>query len=133
MIREDRGQSVVELALVLPFLLVIILGIVGFGVYFEKYQSVTSAVRVAARQASICSGLPATAQKPSVAGNSAYGGTLTWTFTPTTMHPDNTPCTDVVEGSLITVKGSTSSAFSLNLGFFSLSIPLSSTEQVVEQ
>jgi hypothetical protein len=59
--RPDRGQAMVELALVLPLFLMILFGIIilGIGVFYQ--QQVTNAAREAARYASISSG---TAQCP---------------------------------------------------------------------
>lgn len=48
---DEDGQSLVEMALVLPFLLLILLGIVQFGFVFSGYIAVTSAAREGARLA----------------------------------------------------------------------------------
>ena len=48
---NEDGQSLVEMALVLPFLLLILLGIVQFGFVFSGYIAVTSAAREGARLA----------------------------------------------------------------------------------
>ena len=50
--RSSRGQSLVEFALVLPFLLVLVLGAVDYGRAYFDYISVTSAARTAAFYAS---------------------------------------------------------------------------------
>ena len=47
--RRDRGQAVIELALTLPLLLVIVLGVFDFGLMFQKYEVVTNAAREGAR------------------------------------------------------------------------------------
>lgn len=61
--RSHRGQTLVELALILPLFLMLVIGIVilGIGVFYQ--QQVTNAAREAARYASIHS---ATAQCPTV-------------------------------------------------------------------
>ncbi len=46
-----EGQSLVEFALVLPILLLIIVGILEFGIAFRTYQVVTNAAREGARTA----------------------------------------------------------------------------------
>jgi Flp pilus assembly protein TadG len=50
---RERGQALVELALVLPIFLLLLLGIVQFGSVFRDYIALTDATRVGARQASV--------------------------------------------------------------------------------
>ena len=50
-IRSEPGQAAVEFALVLPLLLVLLLGIVQFGIAFSHYVTLTDAARVGARKA----------------------------------------------------------------------------------
>jgi Flp pilus assembly protein TadG len=45
----ERGQAIIELALTLPLLLVIVLGIFDFGFLFQRYEVVTNAAREGAR------------------------------------------------------------------------------------
>jgi Flp pilus assembly protein TadG len=52
-IREERGQTVAEFALVLPLLMLILLAILQFGVLFRDYLAVTDAVRAGARTAAV--------------------------------------------------------------------------------
>jgi Flp pilus assembly protein TadG len=47
--RGERGQAIVELALTLPMLLLIVMGIFDFGVMFQRYEIVTNAAREGAR------------------------------------------------------------------------------------
>jgi Flp pilus assembly protein TadG len=49
--RAERGQAIVELALTLPLLLLIVLGIFDFGLMFQRYEVVTNAAREGARVA----------------------------------------------------------------------------------
>lgn len=51
--REERGQSLVEFALVLPVLLLILVGIFNFGQLFYSDIVINEAARDAARYASI--------------------------------------------------------------------------------
>ncbi|MBS3985014.1 MAG: pilus assembly protein [Selenomonadales bacterium] len=51
--QNERGQALVELALVLPILLLVLMGIVDFGRVFHGHLAVTSASRQAAREASL--------------------------------------------------------------------------------
>jgi Flp pilus assembly protein TadG len=48
-IKSERGQTFTEFALVLPILIVLMLGIVQFGVVFNNYVTLTNAVRAGAR------------------------------------------------------------------------------------
>ena len=50
--RED-GQAMVEMALILPVLLMLILAIVQFGIAFNNYITLTDATRAGARKASV--------------------------------------------------------------------------------
>lgn len=50
---SERGQSVVELALLLPFLLTLVLGVVDLGMGVRTYIGLTNAAREGARWVSI--------------------------------------------------------------------------------
>jgi Flp pilus assembly protein TadG len=52
-IRDEGGQAAVEFALVLPFLLVLVIGIVEFGRAWNEHQVITDAARETARAASL--------------------------------------------------------------------------------
>jgi Flp pilus assembly protein TadG len=45
----ESGQAIIELALTLPLLLIIVLGIFDFGFLFQRYEVVTNAAREGAR------------------------------------------------------------------------------------
>jgi hypothetical protein len=47
--RSERGAELVEFALVLPLLLLVALGILDFGLLFQRYEVVTNAAREGAR------------------------------------------------------------------------------------
>ena len=49
--RNQKGQSLVEFALILPVLLLLVFGIIQFGIIFNGQISVTSAAREGARVA----------------------------------------------------------------------------------
>jgi Flp pilus assembly protein TadG len=49
----DGGQSIVEFAFVMPFLIFLLVGICQFGLAFHDYLSVTDAARVGARKAAV--------------------------------------------------------------------------------
>jgi Flp pilus assembly protein TadG len=56
--RGQEGQAMVEFALVIPLLLLLIFGIVQFGILFNNYLTLTDAVRAGARQAAVSRTLP---------------------------------------------------------------------------
>ena len=47
--RSERGSQLIEFALVLPLLLLVVLGIMDFGLLFQRYEAVTNAAREGAR------------------------------------------------------------------------------------
>jgi Flp pilus assembly protein TadG len=49
--RSERGQTMAEFALVLPVLVLLLFGIVQFGITFNHYVTLTDAVRAGARKA----------------------------------------------------------------------------------
>jgi Flp pilus assembly protein TadG len=51
--RRQDGQALVEFAIVTPVLLLLVLGIVQFGILFNNYITLTDAVRAGARQAAV--------------------------------------------------------------------------------
>jgi Flp pilus assembly protein TadG len=52
-LRNERGQTMTELALVLPILVVLVLAIAQFGVAFNNYVTLTDAARAAARKGAV--------------------------------------------------------------------------------
>lgn len=53
LLKRDDGQAAAEMALVLPILLMVILGIVQFGIAFNNYITLTDATRAGARKAAV--------------------------------------------------------------------------------
>ena len=51
--RSERGQSLTEFALVLPLMVMLLFGIIQFGVTFNHYITLTDAVRAGARTAAV--------------------------------------------------------------------------------
>lgn len=73
--KSEKGQSLVEFALILPVLVVLLLGVVDFGRVFHTYLTIDHAGREAARAASIGkSGLEA--EQVAVASASSINLTL---------------------------------------------------------
>jgi Flp pilus assembly protein TadG len=50
-LRSERGQTAVEFALIAPMLIVLLLGVVQFGIAFNQYLTITDAARAGARKA----------------------------------------------------------------------------------
>jgi len=51
--RDERGQALVEFALIMPFLLLFLVGIVEFGRAWNQHQVITDAAREGARKAAM--------------------------------------------------------------------------------
>ncbi len=52
-IRSERGQTMVEFAIVLPVLCLLLFGVIQFGILFNNYVTLTDAVRAGARKAAV--------------------------------------------------------------------------------
>jgi Flp pilus assembly protein TadG len=52
-LRSNRGQTMVEFALIMPVLCMVLFGIIQFGILFNDYLSLTDATRVGARKAAV--------------------------------------------------------------------------------
>ncbi|MEO5897245.1 MAG: TadE/TadG family type IV pilus assembly protein [Vicinamibacterales bacterium] len=50
-LRSQRGAELIEFALVFPLLLLVLLGVVDFGLLFQRYEVLTNATREGARVA----------------------------------------------------------------------------------
>lgn len=64
--RKEEGQTLVEFALVLPILVVVLFGIIQFGVAFHDYITLTDATRAGARKAAVSRFTPASQRAGSV-------------------------------------------------------------------
>jgi Flp pilus assembly protein TadG len=56
-LKNERGQTMVELALVLPLLVVLVFGICQFGIAFNNYLTLTDAARAASRKGAVSRGM----------------------------------------------------------------------------
>jgi Flp pilus assembly protein TadG len=75
---HDRGgQAAVEFALVLPFLLVMLIGIVEFGRAWNQHQVITDAARESARKASLY-GATSEAEVKKVATDAMAAAGIDW-------------------------------------------------------
>ncbi len=52
-LRNEQGQTMTELALVLPVLVLLLFAVIQFGIAFNNYVTVTDAARAGARQAAV--------------------------------------------------------------------------------
>jgi Flp pilus assembly protein TadG len=52
-LNNERGQTMTELALVLPILVVLLFGIAQFGIAFNNYLTLTDAARAASRKGAV--------------------------------------------------------------------------------
>jgi len=68
--RNERGQTMVEFALVVPILCVVLFGILQFGALYNDYVTLTDAARVGARKAAVSR----SASNPSAAAVAATRG-----------------------------------------------------------
>jgi len=52
-LKNQQGQSMTEFALVLPILVILLFGVIQFGIVFNNYITVTDAVRAGARKGAV--------------------------------------------------------------------------------
>ena len=52
-LRNERGQTMAEFAIVLPILMLVVFAIIQFGLLFNNFVALTDAVRAGARTASV--------------------------------------------------------------------------------
>ncbi len=62
-LRQERGASAVEMALIAPLLFMLVFGIIGFGLAFLQVQSIRTAVREGGRAAAVGASVPTTQHK----------------------------------------------------------------------
>ncbi len=103
--RAQDGQALVELALVLPLLLLLVLGIIQFGILFNNYLTLTDAVRAGARQAAVSRTVtnPVAATESRIKGSAAGLDTSDLAITVTPRDPSDGSAT-WVQGGDVTVK-----------------------------
>lgn len=99
----EQGQAIVEMALTLPLLLLIVLGMFDFGLMFQKFEVVTNAAREGARLAVLTSEYT-TADAQSRALQYLASGGVTGTCSAT--HAAGSLCVTVTPGTT-TISGTT--------------------------
>lgn len=52
-LKDERGQALVEFALVIPIFMMLLLGILQFGIIFNNYITLTDAARAGSRVAAV--------------------------------------------------------------------------------
>lgn len=109
----------VEFALVLPLLLLLITGIIQFGILFHNYVTLTDAVRAGARQAAVSRGLadPVKATEDRVK-QSAAGLKTSDIVTTVTPKDPNDGSANWVQGGDVTVK----STYPYRIAVFGLTV-----------
>lgn len=116
--RPERGASAVEFALVMPFLLLLVFGLIQYGLYFWALQGGSDVARSAARLAAVGNANTCTAFRTAV-GNE-IGGYASTTPTITRVYTDaetaNAALNTWETGDLVTVTV-TFSAIDLNFPF----------------
>lgn len=55
-IKNERGQTMTEFAMVAPLLVVLLFGVIQFGIAFNNYVTLTDAVRAASRKGAVSRG-----------------------------------------------------------------------------
>jgi Flp pilus assembly protein TadG len=73
-LRDERGQSTIEFAVVLPLLAIFLFGIIQGGVALNHYLTLTDAVQAAARAASVSTSLTDAQTAANAAAQNASGG-----------------------------------------------------------
>jgi len=81
-LKRKHGQAIVEFALILPVFILILLGIMEFGLVFHQYLIVTAASREGARVAALGGTDAETVTMVNASAASINTGQLTTTITP---------------------------------------------------
>lgn len=77
--RPRRGQAIIEFAIILPLLLLLVGGVVDFGVYMFQREQASSCVRTVARKASVRSETAKSIVEAPQCQNASNKGALTLT------------------------------------------------------
>ena len=94
---DDRGVAVVEFALVMPILILLVAGVVQFGIMYSQYQVLQGAAREGARCAAVQATDFSDCDVQTEIENAALGYDLTETPS------QNIACTDDTRGEDVTV------------------------------
>jgi Flp pilus assembly protein TadG len=104
-IRSQQGQTMAEFVMIAPIFLLLVFGIIQFGILFNNYVALTDAVRTGARQAAVSRTLPnpvgSATSRVVAAADHLDTDELDVTVTP---YDPNTGSADWVQGGDVTVK-----------------------------
>lgn len=101
-IRRQDGVVAVEFAIIAPLVLLILVGVIQFGIVYSQYQVLQGAAREGARCASVQAGGVTACDVTTAVQNAALGYELTNTPT-VTVDGGGTACTNLTRGSNVTV------------------------------
>lgn len=73
LLRCSRGQSLVEFSLILPILMILVFGILDFGLGLRSYISLSNAVREGARYASVGNPVGIESDCDGITNDTVYG------------------------------------------------------------
>jgi len=93
-LRGDRGSSLFELALSLPILAVLLVGIIKGGILFYDYVTLADAVAVGARTLATSRGVSTACTSAETALTNAATNLVTAKITPSVSFPSSNPHTD---------------------------------------
>ena len=102
LVRDQRGVVAVEFAIIAPIVLLILVGVIQFGIVYSQYQVLQGAAREGARCASVQAGGFSTCNVTTAVQNAALGYDLT--NTPgVSVDGGGTACTNLTRGRNVTV------------------------------
>jgi|SRR5581483_4500120 len=102
--RED-GQSMVEFAFIVPFLLFILIAIVQVGFFLQAKATLRDGVRAAARQAALCRATTGSSPTPTSVYHGIVDSSLASAPNPTISPNISVACTSTPAGTQVTVTG----------------------------
>lgn len=109
--RDDRGASAVEFALVVVPLLMVIAGIVNFGVVFAQQLALDNSVRAGARAVVVDTGKSATTVTQTQFNSTALARSLAGTVAVTNPGGVGSTCKGSTFGANLVVRGTVSTKF----------------------
>jgi Flp pilus assembly protein TadG len=135
---EERGLATVEFALVFPFVIFMLFGVMDFGRALTAYDTVSSAARLGSRYAMVrgnaCPTAPActvsSTQIQTYVRSAVGGGVAASSLTVTTTWPTASGCAGGTPASGCPVNVAVTYPFSF-LGLFQLTLTLSAASQMV--
>lgn len=104
-IKTNRGQALVEFALMMPVLLLLVVGVMEFGLIIHQYMVVAEAAREGARSAAVGSSDATVTSIATTAASQIPAGQLTITISPPTTRVRGSGVTVTVETPVQAVTG----------------------------